>query len=118
MCSIIVFAICGFAISFAVGEPIRLDLLRRSGTDYQDMADCLGEGYVAGADEVQHDPPGTDAERADKVCTFLGVSDFPTIVFSGASLGCRYVYNRGTQRECSSKPLKHSIVKRILVFEW
>ena len=25
--------------------------------------------------------------------------------------------NRGTQRECSSKPLKHSIDKRILVFE-
>ena len=24
---------------------------------------------------------------------------------------------RGTQRECSSKPLKHSIVKRILVFK-
>ena len=82
MCSIIVFAVFGFAISSSVGEPIRLDLLRRSGTDYQDMADCLGEGYVAGADEVQHDPPGTDAERADKVCTFLGVSDFPVILFS------------------------------------
>ena len=26
-------------------------------------------------------------------------------------------YIRGTQRECSSKPLKHSIVKRILVFK-
>ena len=25
--------------------------------------------------------------------------------------------SRGTQRECSSKPLKHSIVKRILVFK-
>jgi len=25
--------------------------------------------------------------------------------------------NRGTQREFSSKPLKHSIVKRILVFK-
>ena len=25
--------------------------------------------------------------------------------------------NRGTQREYSSKPLKHSIVKRILVFK-
>ena len=25
-------------------------------------------------------------------------------------------YSRGTQREFSSKPLKHSIVKRILVF--
>ena len=25
---------------------------------------------------------------------------------------------RGTQREYSSKPLKHSIVERILVFEW
>ena len=25
---------------------------------------------------------------------------------------------RGTQRENSSKPLKHSIVKSILVFEW
>ena len=25
---------------------------------------------------------------------------------------------RGTQREYSSKPLKHSIVKRILVFKW
>ena len=26
-------------------------------------------------------------------------------------------YGRGTQREYSSKPLKHSIVKRILVFK-
>ena len=26
--------------------------------------------------------------------------------------------NRGTQREYSSKPLKHSIVKHILVFKW
>ena len=26
-------------------------------------------------------------------------------------------YDRGTQRECSSKPLKHSIVKRALVFK-
>ena len=26
--------------------------------------------------------------------------------------------DRGTQREYSSKPLKHSIVKRILVFKW
>ena len=25
---------------------------------------------------------------------------------------------RGTQREYSSKPLKHSIVERILVFKW
>lgn len=90
MCSIIVFAVFGFAISSAVGEPIRLDLLRRSGTDYQDMADCLGEGYVAGADEVQHDPPGTDAERADKVCTFLGVSDFPmTFSLSPSGNGSR-----------------------------
>ena len=82
MCSILVFAVLGFAISSAVGEPIRLDLLRRSVTDYQDMADCLGEGYVAGADEVANDPPGTDAERANKVCSFLGVSDFPMILFS------------------------------------
>ena len=29
----------------------------------------------------------------------------------------RLVLNRGTQREYSSKPLKHSIVKRILVFK-
>ena len=26
-------------------------------------------------------------------------------------------YDRGTQREYSSKPLKHSIVKRVLVFK-
>ena len=29
----------------------------------------------------------------------------------------KLTYNRGTQREYSSKPLKHSIVKRILVFK-
>ena len=27
------------------------------------------------------------------------------------------IHNRGTQREYSSKPLKHSIVKRVLVFK-
>ena len=32
MCSNIVFAISLFAISSALGEPIRLDLLRRGGT--------------------------------------------------------------------------------------
>ena len=30
---------------------------------------------------------------------------------------CRKDYTRGTQREYSSKPLKHSLVERILVFE-
>ena len=30
---------------------------------------------------------------------------------------CRLTRNRGTQREYSSKPLKHAIVKRILVFK-
>ena len=29
----------------------------------------------------------------------------------------RQLENRGTQREYSSKPLKHSIVERILVFK-
>ena len=30
----------------------------------------------------------------------------------------RSIRFKGTQRECRSKPLKHSIVKRILVFKW
>ena len=29
-----------------------------------------------------------------------------------------YYMVRGAQQECGSKPLKHSIVKRILVFKW
>ena len=33
------------------------------------------------------------------------------------SLGAIMLLNRGTQREYSSQPLKHSIVKRILVFK-
>lgn len=84
MCSTIVFAISLFAISSAVGEPIRLDLLRRGGTGdaeaFQEICDCLGDGYVAGADEVALKPPGTEAERADRVCTFLGVSDIPSVI--------------------------------------
>ena len=33
------------------------------------------------------------------------------------SLGAIMLLNRGTQREYSSQPLKHSLVKRILVFK-
>ena len=84
MCSNIVFAISLFAISSALGEPIRLDLLRRGGTGdaeaFQEICDCLGDGYVAGADEVALKPPATEAERADSVCTFLGVSDIPSVI--------------------------------------
>lgn len=65
MCTIIVLAIFGFAVT--LGEPIHLDLVR-SQSDYQLIADYLGQGYVAGTDLIMNDPPGTDTERAETVC--------------------------------------------------
>ena len=55
--------------------------------------------------QKESDHQGIDGERYDtiiqKICLMLG----------------EVAVIRGTQREYSSKPLKHSIVKRILVFK-
>ena len=49
-----------------------------------------------------------------KYRAFLGVSDVSSLLVSS----CVVVWVvRGTQREYSSKPLKHTIVERILVFK-
>ena len=83
MSSTIVFAISFFAISSAVAEPIRLNLLRRGSGDteaFQEICDCLGDGYVAGADEAALKSPGSEEERADIACTFLRVSNIPSVI--------------------------------------
>ena len=48
--------------------------------------------------------------------TFLSVNDV-TVCLMATPPRAITVSVRGTQREYSSKPLKHSIVKRILVFK-
>ena len=47
--------------------------------------------------------PGTEAERGNKVCTFVGGQQYPSDLFL-TSLGCGYVYNRpGTEAEMANK---------------
>ena len=43
------------SVTSPLGEPIHLDLLL-SQSDFQLIADCLGQGYVAGTDLIMNDP--------------------------------------------------------------
>ena len=72
------------------------------------MASCL-EKYV---DAPFHTTPGQSIVSSLKL-TIRQCSKCSKLHFTNYFLLCI----RGTQREYSSKPLKHSIVKRILVFK-
>ena len=52
-------------------------------------------------------------------CAQASQGDIKTVSFKHLELNSdhREAYTRGTQREYNAKPLKHSIVKRILEFK-
>ena len=67
---------------------------------------------------LHNSPKKTEFDSNHSYLTRRQPFQLPPVLRSKSLLNCSLnIINRGTHREYTSKPLKHSIVKRILVFK-